>query len=345
MRIPKLGRAKFYCSRMTAPFQARVAILLYHRIFEAQSDYWDICVSPKHFREHLEYLSENFNVISLFELMRCLKGRRLPKRAVVLTFDDGYADNLLEAKPLLERYDTPATVFVSTGHLGENREFWWDELEKLVLLAETFPRRLELSVGGKTHHWEMNISNSSSISTNGTFPQNGKSTTEERMFRHEVFNILHQLLRPIAHEERNMALDQLWSQMERRRSPRPSYRALTMEEVRRLADERLVEIGAHTVTHPVLPSQEPGDQQWEMKESKRKLEEIVGRPVQSFAYPYGKMDQTSTQIAQDLGFQSAYSTMNKTVTHGANYFTLPRFFVGNWGGDEFARRLQTFFWK
>lgn len=339
MRIPGLGRAKNLYSQIAAPFQSRVAILMYHRVFEAPSDFWSICVSPKNFKEHLECLSGNFRVMTLRELMRCLKDRQLPKRAVVLTFDDGYADNFLKAKPLLERYNTPATMFVSTGSLDTNREFWWDELENLVLMTPSFPEGLQLTIRGNTHHWAMMDCHSSSFSLN----ENG--TKSQQQFRHEVYKALHQLLRPITQAERDVAMNQLWSQMKRKGRPRSSYRALTSEEVRRLSDPKIVEIGAHTVTHPMLPLQDFSTQQWEMKESRRKLEEIVGQPVTSFAYPYGKLNQTSVQIAKELGFESACSTINLTVKNVANYFTLPRFPVGNWGGDEFASNLQRFFLK
>jgi peptidoglycan/xylan/chitin deacetylase (PgdA/CDA1 family) len=74
---------------------------------------------------------------------------------VVITFDDGYADNLHNAKPLLERYDIPATVFVTTGHIGHEREFWGDELDRLLLQPSTLPELLGLSINGSPYQWEL----------------------------------------------------------------------------------------------------------------------------------------------------------------------------------------------
>ena len=69
-----------------------------------------------------------------------VSGGDVPSAGVVVTFDDGYADNFHNAKPLLERYEIPATVFVTTGYLQDQREFWWDELERILLQPGTLPR-------------------------------------------------------------------------------------------------------------------------------------------------------------------------------------------------------------
>jgi GT2 family glycosyltransferase/peptidoglycan/xylan/chitin deacetylase (PgdA/CDA1 family)/glycosyltransferase involved in cell wall biosynthesis len=110
----------------------KALILLYHRVAEVQPDPWSLCVTPQRFAEHLDVLSGRWNVLRLRDLVRALQVGALPDRAVVITFDDGYADNLHNAKPVLERYGKPATVFVASGYVGNKREFWWDELERVV---------------------------------------------------------------------------------------------------------------------------------------------------------------------------------------------------------------------
>ncbi len=110
-----------------------LSILLYHRVTEVPSDPWALSVTPDHFAGHLEILREYTRPISLQQLSQGLREGNLPDCSVVVTFDDGYADNLLNAKPLLERYDVPATVFLATGLVEHWREPWWDELEQLLL--------------------------------------------------------------------------------------------------------------------------------------------------------------------------------------------------------------------
>ncbi len=102
---------------------------MYHSVSRGRPDPWELCVDPDLFAEQLELLRDRFHVVSLGELCDALTRNEPLQRAVVLTFDDGYRDNLLVAKPLLERHGLPATVFVATGFVGSGRDFWWDELE------------------------------------------------------------------------------------------------------------------------------------------------------------------------------------------------------------------------
>src|SRR5262245_8379646 len=95
----------------------RVPILLYHRVTEVMNDPWILCVKPKKFSEHLEHLRKYYRPISLRTMLQMLKKNRLPRHAVVITFDDGYADNYLNARPILEKYDIPATFFVISGYV------------------------------------------------------------------------------------------------------------------------------------------------------------------------------------------------------------------------------------
>ena len=88
-------------------------------------------MTPAHFDEHVTAIRERFHPLSLEELVAGLDGAGFPRRAVVITFDDGYRDNLLTARPILERHGVPATVFVITGYTGTNRSFWWDDLERI----------------------------------------------------------------------------------------------------------------------------------------------------------------------------------------------------------------------
>jgi peptidoglycan/xylan/chitin deacetylase (PgdA/CDA1 family) len=74
---------------------------------------------------------------------------------VVVTFDDGYADNLHHAKPLLERYGIPATVFVTSDYIGQEHEFWGDKLERLLLQPGALPQTLQLQVNGTAYQWSL----------------------------------------------------------------------------------------------------------------------------------------------------------------------------------------------
>ena len=117
-------------------FRARAIILCYHRVTELDSDPQLLSVTPKNFREQLEVLRRLYNVARLRDWIS-EEGKSTRLTVVVITFDDGYADNFHEALPLLREADCPATVFVTAGKIDDEEEFWWDELERLILLPES----------------------------------------------------------------------------------------------------------------------------------------------------------------------------------------------------------------
>ena len=128
----------------------RPTILLYHRVAHVTTDPQLLSVTPEHFVEHLQLLAEQREPVSLADLV-CHREERRYRQAVAVTFDDGYADNLHAAKPLLERAGVPATVFVTSGYVGGMRPFWWDELEELLLWPGDSRRALSVAVGEETY--------------------------------------------------------------------------------------------------------------------------------------------------------------------------------------------------
>src|SRR5206468_8270348 len=108
-------------------------ILMFHRIAQPVCDPWGLAVAPALFAEQMQLLRERWIALSLPELVNRLHQGTLPRRAVAVTFDDGYVDNLEVAKPILERAGVPATVFLATGYVDKRSEFWWDELARMIL--------------------------------------------------------------------------------------------------------------------------------------------------------------------------------------------------------------------
>src|SRR6476619_1419319 len=104
----------------------RALILLYHRVNQPGVDPWGLCVSPERFSEQMEIIGKYAYPCSLRQLACAHAESRIPENAVAVTFDDGYLDNLTNAKPILEKYDVPATIFVCSGAVDRKEEFWWD---------------------------------------------------------------------------------------------------------------------------------------------------------------------------------------------------------------------------
>jgi len=340
MRIAVPESLRWVGRRLKKRFFPGALILLYHRVAELPSDPQLLCVTPGHFAEHLEILKKRLRPVSLGEMARPLVERVQASSPVVITFDDGYADNLHQAKPILERYDIPATVFVTAGQVGSEREFWWDELERLLLRSGSLPESLRLSVNGNAMSWKLDaaVSYDERRYRDWNVELQGNPTP-----RHTLYRSLCELLRPLAEGERGRVIQELQTWAGAREAARLTHRVLSADEILRLAEGGLVDIGAHSLTHGILSSLSLTEQRTEVEGSKRRLEKILGRPVKSFAYPFGlRSDYTPESVAlvREAGFDSACANFPGIVWRSSDRFQLPRLLIRDWGGEVFERQLR-----
>jgi len=327
--------------------------LLYHRVAELPSDPQLLSVSPSHFAEQLEVLRRYAHPISLQQLVTALRAGELPPRAVVITFDDGYADNLIHAKPLLKQYDVPATVFVTTGYIGQRREFWWDELERLLLQPNTLPQSLSLQITGEVQQWA--LGEAASYSQEAYSRHRGWHVLQKEIptARHALYRALHEQLFGLPEQEIQKSLRELQTKAGVGSTARPTHRPLTAQEVIQLAADGLVEVGAHTVTHPVLASLSHAGQRHEIQRSKLDLEALLNRPVTSFSYPYGWHSIYTSQtisLVREAGFACACANFPELVWQSrlwgrSDAYQLPRILVRDWDGNQFAKRLEALLGK
>ena len=127
--------------------KSHAVVLMYHRVAECDIDPWNLCVSPQQFADQIAALKREFCILPLHELIRSDARRN----AVAITFDDGYADNLHAAAPVLEHHGAPACFFLTSGALDMAYEFWWDELGRLLLRESALPSTMVISVGSRRH--------------------------------------------------------------------------------------------------------------------------------------------------------------------------------------------------
>ncbi|MCX6025351.1 MAG: polysaccharide deacetylase family protein [Chloroflexi bacterium] len=252
-----------------------------------------------------------------------LREGRLPRRAVVITFDDGYADSLSAMRPLCERFDIPATVFVTAGYLDGQREFWWDDLEAQTLgRGVTAMRDLELEVNGERLMWPAGTS------------------------LRAIYDALHVRLRPSTAETRDQVLNDLAHWQGARRGVREDHRPLTESECHQLAASRRVDVQSHTVHHLWLAAHPAPVQAYELRESRRRLAEITGRPITALAYPYGFRDAVAPgtlALAREAGYSAACATVRGQVVRAADPLWLPRYVPGDVDGEGLLCRLNGFF--
>lgn len=127
------------------PRRPRPAILMYHRVAALSRDPWDLAVHPDLFAAQMAWLRAHRTPMPMDELVDRAQAGTLPASAVGITFDDGYLDNLVNAKPALVQHRIPATIFVASGFTGSGHPFWWDELAGMILDAPS-PFHLLLDV-------------------------------------------------------------------------------------------------------------------------------------------------------------------------------------------------------
>lgn len=294
-------------------------ILMYHRIADIACDPWELAVSPERFAQQIEVVVRTRRPVPFAQLAE----GRAPDGAIAITFDDGYIDMLVHAKPVLEKFNCPATVFIPTGLIGQTRDFWWDELTRLVLESPEPPHRLTLAPEGRgAFRWE-----------GGTLGGENRAALHHRLWT---------WLLPLPDGLRRHCLDELARQIGVSLTGRDSHRAMTAEEVRLLASD-LIEIGAHTVTHPALPLLSTEEKRAEIIGSQRACEALLGRPARSFSYPHGMYDQESLDAVREAGFVAACTTEDAPVTGRARRLEMPRIHVKNWDGETFAQRMRRHF--
>lgn len=319
-------------------------VLLYHRVAELATDPQWLAVTPGRFDEQLGALRRVARIVPLGELVRGVRDGVVPDRAVAITFDDGYADNLTHAAPLLRKHNAPATVFVTARGERVRHEFWWDDLERLFLHDAPLPTALSLRVDGHEHTWSLpDINQSPRVD-----PAWNVLCDRPPRPREAIYLFLSKLLRPLCEVRRRAALDSLAAWAHLPVTGRPSHTTLTDAQLKQLAASGLMEIGAHTVTHPVLANRSRDEQRFELEESRRRLETIIGRPVTSFAYPFGcraDFNDLTVELSREAGYACACANTGREpspraiVTASSDLYRLPRAIVRNIRGEDLAQQL------
>ena len=293
-------------------------ILCYHRVAEGVEDPFHLCVRPGNFAAHLEEILRSREPSTLADVP--VPSRR-PR--VVVTFDDGYRDNLTTALPIAESKGVPITFFVTSGILGNHNGFWWDRLGTLLRGRPPQAREIDLPVGGRTVRLPVGSSG----------------------IRADLDSVRRHLL-PLRVPEIEQALDAVSEQWQVGSAPPPDAGTLTPEDLRQLAASDTATIGAHTVEHVRLADRTAREQQDTIAGSKGELERSIGQAVPHFAYPFGgrdDFDDRSVDAVRSAGFDTACTTLPGTARVSTDPCRLPRRLVMDWGRPRFRVQLQR--WK
>jgi peptidoglycan/xylan/chitin deacetylase (PgdA/CDA1 family) len=306
---------------------------MYHRIANPPVDPWGLAVQPDHFEEHLTVLRRSRRPLIMSEFFKKLERRTLPNDAVAVTFDDGYVDNLREAKPRLAAGDVPATLFVTTGAIGQRTEYWWDELARGILLRGA-ALDCEVVIAGEP--CRLVFPRAEGAAQRRTW----RALDEPRTEREAAYLAAWRRLRIVSAGERDAVMNRLRDLLNA--SPVDvNDLPMTQQEVAELAADGLFELGGHTVTHPVLPALDPAERRREIRQGKLACERLVQRSIAGFAYPHGALDADSRAAVQECGFAWACSTESRPVSaRDYDRYALPRLCVADGDGHAFERALR-----
>lgn len=279
-----------------------IACLMFHRIAVLKEEeigpYPAITISPQAFEAIIAFFSKHFHAMALPDLVTHLATRNPPpSNTFAVTFDDGFVDTWSVAKPILENYEVPATVYVTTGYIG----------------GEVFPYEFELadliaSRDGVHFHWD-------SCEYHWDF--------KNRQDRERCYAEIKRIGKPYSYALRRDLMAKILGKSE----PLSSKRSLFMNwrQVIELSQSPWVTIGAHTHRHVLLPSLTHEAARDEIDSSKNILQAKLGGPVHHFSYPYGASNLTVQSIVRNCGFTSAVGGKPGGINpRSVDRFAIPR---------------------
>lgn len=279
--------------------EGRLCIVNYHRVLGTPDPLLESEPTIDTFRWQMDLLAECFNVLPLDEAVSLLGRERMPPRAVAITFDDGYRSLHELAMPILRERKLPATVFVTSGHMADASSMWNDVILEAV-------RRLP---GPMADLRDIGLD---------AYPLDGAEQRRSSAAR------LTERCKYLPPPARKVMLDRL---QQLAGTDLRQHLMLTPDMIRDLVGNG-IDIGGHTVTHPILARLDDETAAREIVDNKRDLEQVIGRPLRLFAYPNGKhgadFDQRHVDMVRAAGYHAAFSTAPGAATRHHDTFSLPR---------------------
>ncbi len=315
MRIRGLGTARRVAGWARSRVMGGPMILGYHQVHDSKWDPQRLCVSPKHFAEQLAVLTDAAKPVRVCDI--ATGGGQRTGDVFAVTLDDGYRDTLECALPILERFGVPATVYVSTGIIGES--FWWCEIQTMAeRLSTPFPK-IEFEVAGYRLRFHTKLSG--------------------RRGRTEFVRAVGDYFRDLPFRHQSEALEVLADVLGVEK-PSSGIGALSVADIETLASHELIDVGSHCVTHTSLNLLSADEQHVELETSKSRLESITGATVSSCSYPNGRISQETASIAAAVGYTSACGSHEERVLPKSDPMNLPRIWVRDQGERAFSRWLR-----
>ncbi len=285
-------------------------IVVYHRIGDTTCDYNRIVVNRDVFISQLDYFQEKYLVLSLDELQN-YDGE---SDCIAITFDDGYEDFWTTAFPIMETRNIPVTVFVCSGRIDQSDEMWMNEIIRMCFFHSKYVEKIHLDFCGN----------------NVALPL---KSADDRV---KTYNTLRRMFCQIGNEKKKQYIESIQKQLGLSNVGRSEYRMLSSTQIVELASNKLITIGAHTVSHPLLGELDEIDFRTEIQASIHSIERISNKKVELFSYPFGNINSYNDkiiQVLQSCGIKRAYTVENRALYEDEYDYTIPRIYMYNVEGE------------
>lgn len=310
---------------------------MYHRIGDLKTDPWQLAVSPENFNSQIKIIKENFKTLSINELVKQLNKNVIDTDSICITFDDAYIDNYLVAKPILEKFECAATFFIPTSFIGQQQQFWWDELETILLHQYRLPKKIELTFNGQK--FEFSLENETLTDRDRQDHQLWIWPNTPPTERCELYLKIWERLRPLLYEHIAYYMSEIrkWAGYEFGGSP--DNFPMDSSQIKELSDHPLFSLGVHTQTHPALTSHPLEIQRSEIANCKTYLQQHYEKKVDAIAYPYGIYNDLTLSVVKEEQISAGFTTKGEVITARSHPLFLGRFQAKNIDGAEFKDQL------
>lgn len=294
-------------------FPRLLTVLNYHRVVDYKTSGFltfkqNVSATPEDFELQMEYVSRFYNVISVKDLVSWIRERKpLPPKAALITFDDGYDDNYENAYPILKKYGFTAVIFLATDYMEKPTPFFWDYAA--YCFNQTQKNQVRLPSG-------LNLSWDS-------------PATRDKIVAKWVHEVKY-----LFPDDKQRALDKIGTDLDVSISS-DAFNGLYLNwyKIREMSKAG-IEFGAHTASHPILTKIPLSQAEYEVFESKRRVEEEIGVPTLGFAYPNGGRLDFSNEIVsfvKKAGFEVAFTLLPGPTRHSSSTkdpFRIRRVYIG-----------------
>lgn len=292
----------------------QIVILMIHGVMDEKDNPSWTPLRPQLSRDKLEeylgVLSKRYHFISLADAVEMLSGRRaVSPYSVVLTFDDGYRNNLTHALPILRRYNAPATFFVPTGFINNPKPFWFDRLDYALQQTDIESRKVE--VGSLS----MSLEGGGRKTLRESYKKFRRSAKKQKISDHEFLRGMERLSESLEAESGRSLADI---------QQNDDFSAImSWEDIKNNCNNDMT-IGSHTVDHIRLDKVETETAHYQLAKSRQDIEIHTGKPCQGLCYPNGGFNEETVKLARECGYVCGLTTEEGLNKSGDDLMRLKR---------------------